>query len=65
MEDRLLQSFQEIARSPYLGHRRDDLTSKNVIFHFEPPYFVLFRRMKDGVQILRVAHKSRDLRKFV
>jgi plasmid stabilization system protein ParE len=64
-ESRLLGVFSEIAESPVMGHRRTDLTSKNVMFHYEDPYFILFRRMRDRTQVFRVAHKSRDLRKFV
>jgi toxin ParE1/3/4 len=65
METRLLRAFRDIAQSPQMGHRRSDLTSKNVMLHYEHPYFIVFRRMKDRIQILRIAHKSRDLRMFV
>lgn len=65
MEAHLFQVFREIAQSSHMGHRRSDLTPKNVLFHYAEPYFVLFRRLKTTTQVLRVAHESRDLRKFL
>jgi plasmid stabilization system protein ParE len=65
MESRLFQAFRDLAESPHMGHRRSDLTPKDVMFHYAQPYFILFRRMKTRTQVLRVAHESRDLRKFL
>lgn len=65
MEAHLFQVFRDLAESPHLGHRRSDLTPKNVMFHYAEPYFILFRRTKTQMQVLRVAFESRDLRKFL
>lgn len=65
MEAYLFQVFRELSESPHLGHRRSDLTPKDVMFHYAEPYFILFRRTKTRTQVLRVAHESRDLRKFL
>ncbi len=61
----LFRVFREIAESPAIGHRRVDLTSKNILFHYAEPYVIVFRRVKARIQILRVGHKSRDIKRLI
>jgi len=65
IESRLFTVFRDIAESPAMGHRRSDLTPRNIMFYYAQPYFILFRRMKQRTQVLRVAHESQDLKKFL
>ncbi len=65
IESQLFAEFRKIGGSPSIGHRRSDLTDKDVLFHYARPYFILFRRKKGSAQILRIVHESRDLRKFI
>lgn len=65
VEGRLFGAFFHLGSRPEAGHRRGDLTARNILFHYERPYFILFRRIAQNAQILRVVHESHDLRKFV
>jgi len=65
LERRLFQVFRDLADLPHIGHRRSDLTPRNIMFHYAQPYFILFRRLKTSTQVLRVAHEAQDLRKFL
>ncbi len=51
----------DIARLKALGHQRDDLTSKNVLFHLVQRHFLVFERTEQGVLIHAVIHSARDV----
>lgn len=65
LESLLFRAFNNLASSPAMGHKRSDLTDRNVLFHYERPYCIVFRRTERGTQILRVVHEARDLRKLI
>jgi len=65
MENRLFAAFNDVGRYPALGHKRDDLTQKPVLFHAVRPYVIMFRRNGKQAQILRVVHGSRDIGKLI
>jgi plasmid stabilization system protein ParE len=64
MERQLLSAFALIGRFPDIGHTRNDLTSKPLLFFTSKPYIIAFRRQRDQVMIYRVMHGSRNLPKF-
>jgi plasmid stabilization system protein ParE len=51
---------RQLARMPGIGHRRPDLTSRRVRSWPVRPYLVVYRRTKQGVEIVRVLHAARD-----
>ncbi len=50
------------ASHPGLGHRREDLTSHNVLFFLVNPYFVIYRVEDEGLVIHAVIHSARDMK---
>jgi plasmid stabilization system protein ParE len=60
-ESAIWSGCADIARLTALGHRRDDLTSKDVLFHEVQKYFLIFERRSDGVLIHADVHSARDI----
>lgn len=62
--DRTLDALEEKARllaeKPQLGPARPDI-AKDLRFHPVGSYLLLYRIIKNGVEIVRVAHGARDL----
>ncbi len=59
--DELEKLFDLLADNPLMGTLRPDIAPD---FHFFPAkkdYFVMYRPILDGVEIVRVLHMSRDL----
>jgi plasmid stabilization system protein ParE len=64
-ELKLFASFNNLANLQALGHRRPDLTAKNLFFQAANPYVIVFRRVKGTVQVNRVFHGSRDIKSLL
>ncbi len=60
-EGLLFLAIHELKSLPGLGHRRADLTQKNVLFYRIPPHVIVFRRTKKKITIARVLHSARDI----
>jgi len=58
---RLYRAFQEPARRPRLGHRREDLTNKPLLFWPVGSYLVVYYAGVRPIQIVRVLHGARDI----
>jgi toxin ParE1/3/4 len=52
-----------LARFPGLGQRRDELAAGLQSFPVGN-YLVFYRRMKGGIEVIRVLHGAQDLRRF-
>lgn len=51
---------QRLVALPTLGHRRKDLTPRDVWFHTVRKHYLLIYRMSEGIEIVRVLHGARD-----
>jgi plasmid stabilization system protein ParE len=51
----------DLLEAPNLGHRRPDLTSRNVLFYRVHSYLIIYRPNKKPLHILRVLHGARDV----
>ena len=49
---------------PAKGHRRSDLTNRNVLFFSVYQYMIVYRRA-EPVEIVAVLHGKRDLRRVL
>lgn len=63
--DRLFDAFRSIARTPGMGHRREDLTALPIRFWPVGAYLVLYRAQKQGIEIVAVTRGSRDIPSFL
>jgi toxin ParE1/3/4 len=61
IEAQLFAAFDEIARTPGIGHLRLDLIPADLYVHLSDPYLILHRRDTRPVVILAILHGSRDV----
>ena len=53
-----------IAANTRIGHKREDLTHKAVLFWPVGSYLIVYRA-QPSIEIVRVLHAARDLRKIL
>jgi plasmid stabilization system protein ParE len=58
------RAFGQLADTPGLGHKRNDLTSQNVLFWAVHSYLVVYKDSKP-LRIVRVIHGRRDVKKLL
>jgi plasmid stabilization system protein ParE len=59
--DQLFAAFENLAKFPHIGHRRPDLTNRNVQFWATCAYLVVYRIVPDGLQIVAILHGAQDV----
>ncbi|MBV8842151.1 MAG: type II toxin-antitoxin system RelE/ParE family toxin [Bryobacterales bacterium] len=52
--------MDKLARSPRIGHRRTDLTSRDVLFWRIHSYLIIYQP-SDPINVIAVLHASRDV----
>jgi plasmid stabilization system protein ParE len=57
----VFKSFYLLAATPNSGHRRADLTSRNVLFHRVFSYLIVYRPGQDPLPILGVLQGKRNV----
>ena len=66
--DRLLEefysAFQKIAEMPGIGHKRQDLTSRDVLFWTLHSYLIIYRNSKP-LRVARIIHAKRDVKELL
>jgi len=67
IESELFDDFELLARSPGIGHKRQDLTNFPVFFYraFPYQYMIVYRQEKTGVEIVGVLHAKRDFKRIL
>jgi toxin ParE1/3/4 len=67
IESELFDDFDLLARSPGIGHKRQDLTKFPMFFYraFPYQYMIIYRMEKAGVEIVGVLHAKRDIKKIL
>lgn len=58
----ILNKFPLLSRFPDLGRRRDELGNGLRSFSIHP-YVVFYRKNNDQIEIIRILHQSRDVKK--
>jgi plasmid stabilization system protein ParE len=61
---RLKDAFEELARHPSIGHRRDDVTNYAVLFWAVGSYLVVYRAEHSPIEIVAIVHGARDIPTF-
>ncbi|HVT79692.1 MAG TPA: type II toxin-antitoxin system RelE/ParE family toxin [Phycisphaerae bacterium] len=65
--DALLSDFEsameQLTEFPGLGHRREELTVRDVRFYLVNRYFIVYRIDRAPINILRVIYASRNVKK--
>jgi plasmid stabilization system protein ParE len=57
----IVDACQRIARNPRVGHSREDLTDKPVLFWPAGSYLIIYNPARKPVEIVRVVHAARDV----
>jgi plasmid stabilization system protein ParE len=63
--DKLFDSFQSLAQSPAMGHRREDLTAHPILFWPVGAYLILYRVQSEWIEIIAVTQGARDIPTFL
>ena len=66
--DRLLEefyrTFRKLADVPGMGHKREDLTQRDVLFWALYSYLIVYRNSQP-LRIVRIIHAKRDVKKLL
>ncbi len=57
----ILAACQRIAGNPRVGHSREDLTDKPVLFWPVGSYLIIYNPARKPVEIVRVVHGAREV----
>ena len=57
----ILDACQKLAENPGIGHSREDLTDKSVLFWPVGSYLIIYNPVRRPVEIVRVVHGARDV----
>ena len=64
IESELFEAFDSLVKNPGIGHMRSDLTNASVRF-FRVYQFMIVYRVRDQVEVVRVLHGKRDLKRIL
>jgi plasmid stabilization system protein ParE len=63
--DRLIEdfyrTFQRLAEVPGMGHKREDLTGRDVLFWVLYSYLIIYRSSQP-LRVVRIIHAKRDVK---
>lgn len=62
---KLFDAFDALARTPGMGHKREDLTSYPVLFWPAGAYLIIYRTTSGGVEIVAMTQGARDIPSFL
>jgi plasmid stabilization system protein ParE len=62
---KLLDAFDALARTPRMGHKREDLTEYPVLFLPVGAYLIIYRVQSEIVEIVAVTQGARDIPSFL
>ncbi len=66
--DRLIEdfyrAFERLASVPGMGHKRQDLTERDVLFWALYSYLIIYKSSQP-LRIVRIIHAKRDLKKLL
>lgn len=61
----LRDAMRRLARMPLAGHRREDLTDQPVRFWSVYSYIIVYDPDTQPLQIIRILHSARDVRRIL
>lgn len=64
IQGELVEAFESLADVPGSGHRRPDLTSRDVLFFSVYQYMIVYRRAA-VLEIVAVLHGKRDVKRLL
>ena len=65
MDRKVVRCLEAIARTPGIGHKREDLTPYPVLFWTVGAYLIIYRAERRPVEIVAVTQGSRNIPAFL
>jgi plasmid stabilization system protein ParE len=62
---KLFDALEALARTPGMGHKREDLTQYPVLFWPVGSYLIIYRAERQPIEIVAVTQGSRDIPVFL
>ena len=62
---KLFDAFDGLARTPGMGHKREDLTTHPILFWPVGAYLILYRHKDERIEIVAVTQGARDIPSFL
>jgi antitoxin ParD1/3/4/toxin ParE1/3/4 len=62
---KLFDAFEALARTPGMGHKREDLTHYPVLFWPVGSYLIIYRAERRPIEVVAVTQGSRDIPTFL
>lgn len=59
------RAMRKLVKTPWLGHRREDLTQRDVLFYLVHSYLIIYRPERKPLHVLRVLHGARDVQSLL
>ncbi len=63
--NRLEATIRKLAKTPLIGHFREDLADRRQRFFLVYSYLIVYRPESRPMQVLRVLHAARDIRELL
>jgi toxin ParE1/3/4 len=60
--DELRNAMRKLARTPGVGHKREDLTDRSVYFWSVYSYLIVYRADRRPIEILHIVHGAQDIK---
>lgn len=64
IQGELVDAFEGLADVPGKGHKRPDLTDRDVLFFSVYQYLIVYRQ-RESVEIVAVLHSKRDVKRLL
>lgn len=61
----LKRAFEQLAATPEIGHKREDLTARPVKFWSVYSYLVVYDPAREPLTIIAVLHSARDVKQLL
>ncbi len=61
----LFDACELLGRNPQAGHTRKDLTKDPFLFWSVGRYFIIYRTLKDGIEVVAVTQGARDIPSYL
>jgi toxin ParE1/3/4 len=62
---KLLDACETVARHPRMGHTREELTDKAVLFWPVDNYLIIYRIRPDHIEVMAITRGSRDIPSYL
>lgn len=61
IRDEIFDAFRKLAKTPGMGHSRRDLATERLRFWPVRKYLIIYRGVKQPLEVVRVIHGARDV----